>query len=133
MKKIIKFLLIAMSAISLLGTTGCTTLADARMAEGTGVKQIYQKDFDSVWKVSISSLNSLGLAIASENKGDGYILAQRGMSAFSYGENVAVFIKKRSEKETSVEIVSKRALATNVFAPDWTADIFSRISMQVNK
>lgn len=112
--------------------TGCTTLADARNAEGTGVKQTYSKDYDQVWKASISSLNSLGLAIASENKSDGYILAQRGMTAFSYGENIAVFVKRRGDKQVSVEVVSKKAMTTNVFAPDWTGDIFNRISSQLN-
>ncbi len=112
--------------------TGCTTLADVRNAEGTGVKQTYSKDYDQVWKASISALNSLGLAIASENKSDGYILAQRGMTAFSYGENIAVFVKRRGDKQVSVEVISKKAMTTNVFAPDWTGDIFNRISAQLN-
>lgn len=133
MNKIIKsifVLFLSLSAVSLI--SGCTTLADARNAEGTGMKQVYSKEYEQVWKASISALNSLGLAVASENKSDGYILAQRGMSAFSYGENIAIFVKKRGDKQTTVEVVSKKAMSTNVFAPDWTGDIFNRISAQLN-
>ena len=129
MRKIFVVML-SISAFSLI--SGCTTLADTRNAEGTGVKQVYSKEYDQVWKASISALNSLGLAIASENKSDGYILAQRGMTAFSYGENIAVFVKRRGDKQVTVEVVSKKAMTTNVFAPDWIGDIFNRISTQLN-
>jgi hypothetical protein len=55
------------------------------------------------------------------------VLAQRGITAFSYGENVAVFVEKIEPAKSSVEVVSKKAMSTNVFAPDWAKPIFEQL------
>jgi hypothetical protein len=49
--------------------------------------------------------------------------------AFSYGENIAIFFKTKNEEETEVEVVSKRAMETNIFAPDWSKDIHNELQM----
>lgn len=111
---------------------GCSSLADTRMAEGTGQKQTFNKDFDVVWRTSIDVLNTMNLPLAEENKSQGYILAKTGVSFGSYGENIAVFIKKSGANQVTVEVVSKRVLATTIFAPDWSQDILQRISARLN-
>ncbi len=108
---------------------GCSTLADARKAEGEGIKRVFPASYEKTWNASNTALVKLKLEIASENRDKGYILAQRGMTFFSYGENVAIFIKKQSDSQTSVEVVSKKSMATNIFAPDWTEDIFKEIGV----
>jgi hypothetical protein len=128
-KSILAFLVVS----SVLFVNGCSTLADARHSEGTGMSKTYNHGFDKVWNASLSSLTNLKLQIASENKSDGYILAQRGMTLWSYGENVALFVKKKNNKQTSVEVVSKKALETNIFAPNWTKDIFHHIELELNR
>jgi len=60
-------------------------------------------------------------------------LAQRGMSAFSYGENIALFVKKQNDTACTVEVVSKKAMSTNIFATDWTQDIHKEISQQLRR
>jgi hypothetical protein len=112
--------------------SGCTTLADAKLAKGTGMTRIYDRPYAATWKAAICSLNGKGLSIASENKSEGTILAQRGITAFSYGENIAVFVKKKSEVRTLVEVVSKKAMQTNVFAPDWSGEILDGINGCLN-
>lgn len=130
-------MLTTLKMIAIVGTiafaSGCTTLADARKAEGEGVKRTYQATFKQAWDASISALSRLQLSIASENQEKGYILAQRGISAFSYGENIALFVKKQNDAECSVEVVSKRAMTTNIFAPDWSQDIHKEIALQLRK
>ena len=108
--------------------SGCTTLADAKLAKGTGQKQIYNAAYDPTWKATVCSLNAKGLQIASENKLENTILAQRGMTAFSYGENIAVFVRKVSKKQTEVEVVSKKVMETNIFAPNWSRDVLDGIN-----
>jgi len=125
MKKIIAPILL----VSVLLTQGCSTLADARKAEGEGVKRVYPASFEKTWNASNSALDKLKLEIASENREKGYILAQRGITFGSYGENVAVFVKKQTEAETQVEVVSKKSMATNIFAPDWTEDVLNEIGI----
>jgi hypothetical protein len=66
--------------------------------------------------------------MVADNKQEGYILAQRGMSAFSYGENVAIFVDPTNANDrTRVEVVSKKSLATNIFATDWSKPILDKI------
>ncbi len=123
-----KYFLIFLS-FSCFFIQGCSTLADARKAEGEGIKRVFPASYEKTWNASNTALVKLKLEIASENRDKGYILAQRGMTFFSYGENVAIFIKKQSDSQTSVEVVSKKSMATNIFAPDWTEDIFKEIGI----
>ncbi len=123
-----KYFLIFLS-LSCFFIQGCSTLADARKAEGEGIKRVFPASYEKTWNASNTALVKLKLEIASENRDKGYILAQRGMTFFSYGENVAIFIKKQSDSQTSVEVVSKKSMATNIFAPDWTEDIFKEIGV----
>ena len=108
-------------------TSGCATMADARYARGEGLSRVFDAPYDTVWKAVPEALSSLGLPVAADNKPEGYILAERGMTAFSWGEKVAVFVSKVSEKQTKVEVVSKRALATNITAADWGSEVLQRV------
>jgi uncharacterized membrane protein YraQ (UPF0718 family) len=112
----------------LLPVCGCSTIGDARKARGQGMSRIYNASFDTVWAAAPKALNELGLSIAGENKGEGYILGQKGLTAFSYGENVAVFVEKVNVEQTKVEVVSKKTLATNVFAWNWEKPILDKLS-----
>ena len=119
------------TAVTLM--SGCSTLADTKKSEGVGKRVTYSKSMDEVWPLAILSLNDVGLDVIEENKAQGYVLAKKGMSAFSYGENVAIFVKKLDNSNTSVEVVSKRVLATTVFAKDWTDEIFMKLNARIKK
>lgn len=123
MKKII-------SILSIFVLAGCASLNDAKDAKGQGVKQTYNKPYDTVWDKTIEVVQESKLELVSKDKENGEILAKKGVSAFSYGENVAVFLKK-SETETTVEVVSKKALAANITAKDWTKDIFQELDKKL--
>lgn len=127
------FLKISLIFIAISFLQACTTLADARKAEGDGVRKIYTASVDATWDAAVKALEKLKLEIATQNKSEGYILAQRGMSLFSAGENVAVFVKKKNASESEVEVVSKKAMTTNIFAPDWTDDIYKEINLALNR
>jgi len=113
--------------------TGCATLADTRDARGQGSSQTFAATFDAVWKAVPEALSSLGLSVATESKGDGYVLAERGATLFSWGEKVAVFVAKANVTETKVEVVSKRALATNIIAPNWESEVLQRVAQLLAK
>jgi hypothetical protein len=105
---------------------GCVaTLEDAQAAKGSGTSRIYPKPYDVVWPVVLEAITSSGLNLASANKETGRILAQRGPTIMSWGENVAIFVDGVSDKATTrVEIVSKAALVTNVSATNWERRLF---------
>lgn len=128
-----KRFILAICAVALLATTtGCSTLADAKAAKGSGTVRVYEKPYDVVWDAVMASIKTSGLALVSDNKGEGTILAQGAMGAFSYGENVAVFVEDAGGKiKTRVEIVNKRALATNITAADWESRLSSAIDQRI--
>ena len=116
----LKKLFVTLAAATTLSfTSGCSTLADSRAAKGTGISREYAAPIDVVWKTMPTVLAELSLPMVADNKQEGYILAQRGVTAFSYGENVAIFVESvNGVTKTRVEVVSKKSMATNVFAPD---------------
>ena len=109
------------------GVSGCATLADARGAKGQGMQKTYDADFETVWRTLPQVVTSIGLQVAGDNKQEGYILAQRGMTLMSYGEHVAIFVDRAGGNRTKVEVVSKRAMATNIFAPDWAPELLQKL------
>jgi hypothetical protein len=118
--------LAAVAALAL--ATGCTTLADARAAKGSGPSREYAASMDKVWNTIPVVLKELELPLVSQNRAEGTVLAQRGITAFSYGENVAIFVEPvGGQVRTRVEIVSKKAMQTNIFAPDWSVEILDKL------
>lgn len=117
--------------------SGCSNLSEAKAAKGTGLSRQYSNSFDTVWNRLPEVLAELELPLAGENKKDGYILAQRGLTFFSYGENVAIFVDsikpEDGKMKTKVEVVSKKAMATNIFAPNWDQKILDKLSEILNK
>jgi len=114
--------------VLLVSTAGCGSLDSVRKAKGTGRYRIYDAPFDVTWDATGQAVRDMGLQVANEKKEEGYMLGQKGLSAFSYGEYVAAFVEREDEQRTKVEVVSKKALATNVFAWNWEKPILDRIS-----
>ena len=129
-KILVVFIALAVTAFM----SGCSTLADARSAKGTGSTREYSASVDEVWKAMPTVLAELSLPLVGDNKAEGYILAQRGITPFSYGENVAIFVESvNGVTRTRVEVVSKKSMATNVFAPDWSKEILDKLSERLKK
>jgi len=122
-----KWINLALISLAIITSSGCATLADSVAAKGTGPSKVYSASKELVWPVAVDAVKYSDLDLVSESKESGMILAQRGITAFSYGENVAIFVEAENEKSCRVEVVSKKAMATNVFAPDWSSTIFKRL------
>ena len=119
--------------IAFLLPPGCTTVSDAKTDRGTGEARVYPRSKDLVWDVLLDVLGTTALKIVSENKDEGVILAKRGMTGFSFGEKVAIFVDETNEKpSTRVEIVNKRAVSSNTDAADWATIIFNRLDKVLN-
>lgn len=127
-----KFIAIAFAIAAFSSLSACSTMADARAAKGSGMTRTYDVSADAVWKAMPQVLKELGLDLAGDNRSEGYILAQRGISAFSYGENVAIFVETvNGVTKTRVEVVSKKALSTNVFAPSWEKEVLDTLDKKL--
>jgi hypothetical protein len=109
-----------------LSVSACgTTVADATAAKGRGTVRVYNKPLDVVWTVVLDAVRSSDLSLVSADKETGRILARRDVRAFSWGENVAIFVEEAGTMtRTRVEIISKAALVGNVSAADWERRLF---------
>src|SRR5262245_8022997 len=100
-------MLVALCAMS----SGCTTLADARAAKGSGMSRAYDAPLEKVWQTTQTAVRELGLDVVGDNPAEGYILAQGRLSPLSYGENVAIFVERLpGAARTRVEVVSKKVM-----------------------
>lgn len=120
MKKLLALMLIASLA-------ACNSVSDAKNARGTGTVKTYAKPYATVWKAVDNAVKESELKIISANEATGEIYAEKGTSALSWGENVAVYVAKNDAKSTSVEVISKRSLETNLFAENWETTLFKQI------
>lgn len=110
----------------------CSTLGDARQAKGQGTSKVYNAPIDKAWATVKQTLVELELPMAGENKEEGYILAQRGMSIGSSGENVAIFLEKSTEpNKTKIEVVSIKAMAGQIFAANWEPKIIEKLDEKI--
>lgn len=126
-----KLLKILGIVLSMAYISGCTTMADSISAKGTGEFRVYEKQKSEVWPLAVEAISEVGLELVTANESSNMILAQRGVTAFSYGENVAIFIEEHEETKCRVEVVSKKAMETNVFAPNWSNAIFKNLDSKL--
>jgi len=117
----------ALCLLIILYLAGCATLSDARNAKGQGTSHIYVASFDAVWNAIPKAVNEMDLNVVGENKQEGYILAEKGWTGFSFGERVAVFVNKIDDNHIRVEVVSKKVMATNVLAYNWEQPIQDKL------
>jgi hypothetical protein len=118
----------------IIWVSGCTTLADAKLARGTGESRFYPVSSDAIWSILPEVVRASGLDYVDGNRREGYALAQHSMNLLTYGENVAIFLEAGNDVSTTrVEVVSKRALATNITATNWEETILDGLSRALKK
>ena len=105
---------------------GCATIQTVKNSKGAGQQKLYSESVDLVWPRVKSAVLETGGSIVEVNEADQFLLASYSMSAWSWGEKVAVFCAA-SNGGTVVEVVSKASLATNVTAPNRAPEIFASL------
>ena len=109
---------------------GCTTVSDVANYEGGGKKQTFQASAEAVWAALPAIVEKLGLETASVDSARQTLLAKGGVSAFSWGEAVAVFVRPVDERRCSVEVVSRKAWIENVTAKKWEKPILDELAKE---
>ncbi len=104
--------LVALAAVWLGLISGCATMADAKNARGAGEAATYKASFEDIWAALPAAVTQAGLEFVSASRDDRSVLAQRGITAFSYGENVAIFVDQARADAQRVEVVSSPTSAT---------------------
>jgi len=128
------------AALALLSSTGCSTLADARAAKGSGQTRVYNASFDQVWNAVPEALKELGLKEEGFSKGSGYVVARSPMvvgekvPVAGMADNVAVFVDKgNSAGQTQVEVVAKSTVPLNPLSRKWEARVLDKLSEKLRR
>lgn len=124
------FILVMAIVSIMLG--GCASVQVAKEAEGTGSIRIYDKPKAEVWVAMKMAIDETGGQIVNEDEEQCTVLANYSVSLFSWGERVAIFCRPISESKTETEVISKRAVAVNITASDWTEEVYAVLERELN-
>ena len=113
---------------------GCATTSsvkDAPLSEG--VSKTYEANFDEVVKATRDAMTDAGLEIEEAYEADEeafVIIGKTGASGFSWGEYARSVVVGRESGNTTVRVLTKKRLATNVTAEgDYSDEIFSSLDI----
>lgn len=126
---------VAVATGLLFSTSACSTLGDARAAQGTGQVRTFNAPFDQVWNAVPGALKELGLKEEGYSKGSGYVVARsptpvKGVAATAgLADKIAIFVDKGdSAGKTRVEVVSKGPLLVNPLGSPWESRVLDKLA-----
>ena len=116
--------------------SGCATTDTMREAPlSEGKTQTFAAPFDTVLEATRESIPEAGFGIQEVNQVDAgttAFIAEKSGGAFSYGERVRVLVQRQGDAETLVRVLTKKKMATNVFAKgDWSDTLFQLIGSRL--
>lgn len=104
----------------ILAITACTTTSNIHRYRGKGMSDTLKGSYMDIYEAAKEAAIMHGLSIKEENQTQNYLILGHGISLMSYGEIIAVYFKPNaSDTETTVEVVSKPRVQTNIFSPKW--------------
>lgn len=116
--------------LALMQLAACATAQDLRPGPSgppPGVAMLYPQPPAKVFPAALNVLPSLGLQLVeADTAKHTYILAERGINPISNGENVGIYLAPHGEG-TLVTVVSRRKLATNITAKDFTMPVHMQL------
>lgn len=116
-----------------LNINSCATMQTVKESKGEGIKRTYNHTYNNVYDAALSASKKQGLEIVEANKDEGKIFLSHGITLWSWGERIAIFVTKISDNETEVEVVSKAVLSPLNFPPDWVNRLFNEIDIELKK
>ena len=123
-------LILAICSLSLL-VAGCASTETVKEAQGQGVSRSYPYAYDRVFDAVLAAAKHKELEAVESDKKSGRIVLSHGVTLWSRGERIAVFVKPGSGGSTEVEIVSKPVMSPLNFPPDWPQILFKQIDIEL--
>lgn len=109
----------------------CASTETVKEAQGQGMSRSYEYAYEPVFNAAIAAAKAKELEVAESDKNSGRLVFSHGVTLWSWGERIAVFIKPESSTTTRVEIVSKAVLAPLNFPPDWQNILLEQIASEL--
>jgi len=126
-----KVLLYAICSLSLLAA-GCASTETVKQAQGQGVSRSYPYPYERVFDAVQAAAKAKQLEVVESDKRSGRIVLSHGVTLWSWGERIAVFVKRGTGPDTEVEIVSKPVMSPLNFPPDWPQIIFKQMDLELH-
>jgi len=118
-------------SFGLLALGGCASTETVREAQGQGVTRVYQATYADAFNATIRAAKAKNLEVTESDKATGRIILSHGVTLWSWGERIAVFVKSKDAKKTQIEIVSKPVLSPLNFPPDWQQILLDQIEAEL--
>lgn len=110
---------------------GCASTETVKKDRGQGESKVYQNAYEQVFYAALAAAKTKKLDVVEDDKASGRILLAHGVTLWSWGERIAVFIKPLAGNSTEVEIVSKPVLSPLNFPPNWPKILFEQIDVEL--
>jgi hypothetical protein len=126
---------VALMVVMGLLVGGCQTIHTVENEPlSAGATRNFNSAIDSVAAAAKASVADVGLKLKGEKsiRGGLMLLAERGVTGWSWGEVVRVLILSNTAN-TTVRVVTDRAEMANVTAKDFAEDIFTRIGQRLGE
>lgn len=128
-----KFLLALLPTLLLTACAGTEDLGQGKTGKSVTISG---KSYDEIWNASLAAVKSAHgtqsleiektLTVTEENKAQGKIVVGTGMSVWSWGEVIGVWISPAADAPThTLEVESRTKMQTNVFSNNWEDEIIA--------
>lgn len=127
-----KWFVLVVSVLMMALVAGCASTQTVKEAQGQGVTRVYQAAYDPVFDATLRAAKSKELKVVENDRATGRIILLNGVTLWSWGERIAVFVKPVEGTGTKVEIVSKPVMAPLNFPPDWQRILLDEIAFELH-
>jgi len=110
---------------------GCASTETVKEAKGQGVSRVYMFTYDPVFDATLAAAKTKELEVVESDKNNGRLILSKGITWWSWGERIAIFLKPVSANSTEVEVVSKPVLSPLNFPPDWQNILLEQIDVEL--
>lgn len=115
----------------ILTCLACNTTQAIKQSRGKGFIKHYKGSYEEIYNITLKTIKDQNLHLEEFDKDTGFIYVTHGMTAWSWGERIAIFVTKIDDDKTGVEIVNRKVLVPLNFAPDWAKYIFVGIEAEL--
>jgi hypothetical protein len=111
--------------------SGCASTETVKQARGQGASRIYSYAYEPVYNATLAAAKTKKLEVVENDRTNGRLILSHGLTLWSWGERIAVFVKPLVIGSTEVEIISKPVLSPLNFPPDWQQILFDQIDVEL--